>query len=182
MHVVELPGAWPRLSAHGRVLPTTVPMADRPDGYPAAGRNRLRLLDRTRSHEPTGAAPAAATISPISLVPVSITRTGKEITLQGEFPDAKARAALLDAVDESVGSTANVVDNLGINPDVNSLDFSDAALVFNTAAAIPDFRLSRRRHCTLRAPLRQPSKRTPSCKPPRTLGPTAHRQPDNSRC
>ncbi|MCV7258451.1 channel-forming protein ArfA/OmpATb [Mycobacterium shimoidei] len=100
------------------------------------------LLDRTRSHEPTGAAPAAATISPISLVPVSITRTGKEITLQGEFPDAKARAALLDAVVESVGSTANVVDNLGINPDVNSLDFSDAALVFNTAAAIPDFRLS----------------------------------------
>lgn len=100
------------------------------------------LLDRMRSHDPTGASPTAATISPISLVPVSITRTGKEITLQGEFPDTKAKAALLDAVVESIGSTANVVDNLGINPDVNSLDFSDAALVFSTAASIPDFRLS----------------------------------------
>ncbi|OBI50663.1 hypothetical protein A5707_14705 [Mycobacterium kyorinense] len=114
------------------------------------------LLDRTRSETnespgalPTlsppsqpGALPNTPTIPPISLAPVSVIRTGNDITLRGEFPDAKAKAALLDAVIASVGSNANVIDYLGINPDVNSLDFSDAGPVFNAAAAIPDFSLS----------------------------------------
>lgn len=114
----------------------------------------LTDLTRSESNGPTGqlptlappashqASPTAPTIPPISLAPLSITRNGKDITLRGDFPDAKAKAALLDAVTASVGSTANVIDNLGVNPDVNSLDFSDAAAVFNAAASIPDFRLS----------------------------------------
>ncbi|PIB79602.1 hypothetical protein CQY23_08130 [Mycobacterium celatum] len=89
-----------------------------------------------------GASPPAPTIPPISLAPVSITRNGKDITLRGDFPDEKAKRALLDAVIASVGSEANVIDNLGINPDINALDFSDAGPVFNAAASIPDFGLS----------------------------------------
>ncbi|BBZ12269.1 channel-forming protein ArfA/OmpATb [Mycobacterium branderi] len=89
-----------------------------------------------------GASPSAPTIPPISLAPASITRNGKDITLRGEFPDEKAKRALLDAVIASVGSEANVIDNLGINPDVNALDFSDAEPVFKAAASIPDFSLS----------------------------------------
>lgn len=114
------------------------------------------VTDRTRSESsgtvgqlPTLAPPAsreasptAPTIPPISLAPLSVTRNGKDITLRGDFPDAKAKAALLDGVIASVGSTANVIDYLGINPDVNSLDFSDAAAVFKAAASIPDFRLT----------------------------------------
>ena len=88
------------------------------------------------------ASPTAPTIPPISLAPLSITRNGKDITLRGDFPDAKAKAALVDAVIASVGSSVNVIDNLGINPDVNSLDFSDAAAVFTAAAPISNFRLS----------------------------------------
>ncbi|GBE64775.1 hypothetical protein MFM001_12370 [Mycobacterium sp. MFM001] len=114
------------------------------------------LTERTRSQEngPTGAlptlapptsggaSPPAPTIPPISLAPVSITRNGNDITLRGEFPDDKAKRALLDAVIASVGSEANVIDELGINPDINALDFSDAGPVFNAAASIPNFRLS----------------------------------------
>lgn len=114
------------------------------------------LSERTRSqaNEPTGALPTLApptsagasapapTIPPISLAPVSITRNGKDITLRGDFPDEKAKRALLDAVIASIGSEANVIDNLGVNPDVNALDFSDAGPVFNAAASIPNFSLS----------------------------------------
>jgi peptidoglycan-binding protein ArfA len=89
-----------------------------------------------------GASPSSPTIPPISLAPVSITRNGKDITLRGDFPDAKAKAALLDAVTASVGAEGNVIDNLGINPDVNALDFSDAGPVFNAAASIPNFSLT----------------------------------------
>lgn len=119
------------------------------------------LLDRTKSQTtvPIGAlptltvpsspgvatgvptAPNVPTIPPLSLAPVSITRNGIDITLRGDFPNAKAKASLLDAVIASVGSTANIIDNLGINPDVTSLDFSDSAAVFKAAAAIPDFSL-----------------------------------------
>lgn len=110
-------------------------------GYGVADRNRA-------ANAPTGALPTLApsstnrpTIPPVSLAPVSIIRNGNDITLRGEFPDDKAKAALLDAVTASVGSHANVIDTLGINPDVTSLDFSDAGPVFNAAASIPDFSL-----------------------------------------
>ena len=113
------------------------------------------VLDRNRSHanaptsalptlsppSPPGAKPTAPTIPPLSLAPVSIIRNGNDITLRGDFPDDKAKAALLDAVIASVGSHANVIDLLGINPDVNSLDFSDAGTVFNAASSIPNFSL-----------------------------------------
>lgn len=113
------------------------------------------VVDRNRSqqNEPTGALPTLAppssggaeptapTIPPLTLAPASIVRHDNDITLRGEFPDAKAKAALLDAVIASVGPHANVIDLLGINPDVNSLDFSDAGPVFDAAASIPDFSL-----------------------------------------
>lgn len=113
-------------------------------GYGVLGRNP------SESNPPTGvlptppSAPSAAnmpTIPPVSLAPVSVTRHGDDITLSGFFPDERAKAALLDAVIASVGSNANVIDTLGINPDVTSLDFSDAGPVFNAAASITDFSL-----------------------------------------
>ncbi|MGH3635207.1 hypothetical protein [Mycobacterium sp.] len=113
------------------------------------------VLDRNRSQTnapagalPTlapplspGARPNAPTIPPLSLAPVSIIRNGNDITLRGDFPDVKAKRALLDAVIASVGSNANIIDTLGVNPNVNSLDFSDGGPVFNAAASIPNFSL-----------------------------------------
>ncbi|WP_343602010.1 BON domain-containing protein [Mycobacterium sp.] len=91
---------------------------------------------------PTLNAPTPPTMAPLSLAPVSVTRTGNDVILRGEFPDGAAKRALLDAVIAAVGPTANVIDYLGINPDVTSLDFSEAAKVFKAAASVPDFGLS----------------------------------------
>jgi peptidoglycan-binding protein ArfA len=111
------------------------------------------LKDRARPQTtgPTGALPTLTAppsqggtpqIPALSLAPVSITRNGNNITLRGEFPSAKAKSALVDAVIAAVGSSANIIDYLGINPDINSLDFSDADAVFNAAASITDFSLA----------------------------------------
>jgi peptidoglycan-binding protein ArfA len=81
-------------------------------------------------------------IAPVSLAPVSIVRSGKDITLRGDFPDAKAKWSHVDAVVASVGSGTNIIDYLGIKPDVSSLDFSGAGPVFNAAKSIPNFSLS----------------------------------------
>jgi peptidoglycan-binding protein ArfA len=101
------------------------------------------LADRSRELNPPSAASPTGlntpVIPPVWLSPVSITRNGNDITLRGEFPDNRAKNALLDAVIGSIGSTANVIDDLAINPDVESLDFSDSATIFNAAAPILNF-------------------------------------------
>jgi peptidoglycan-binding protein ArfA len=111
----------------------------------------LKDRARPRTTGPTGALPtltappsrgAAPPVPALSLAPVSITRNGNDITLRGEFPSAKAKSALVDAVIASVGSSANIIDYLGVNPDINALDFSDAGAVFNAAASITDFSLA----------------------------------------
>ncbi|MGH3541310.1 MAG: OmpA family protein [Mycobacterium sp.] len=113
-------------------------------------------LDRTRSeaNAPTGALPTlsaptppggpsnAPTVPALSLTPVSITRSGNDITLRGEFPSAAAKASLVDAVIAAYGHNVNIVDYVGINPNVISLDFSNAEPVFKAAASVPDFSLA----------------------------------------
>ena len=112
-------------------------------------------VDRSRSQVtgPTGALPTlnapgpggtpkTPTIPAVSLTPVSIIRSGNDITLSGDSPSPKAKASLLDALKASFGPNVNIIDNLRINPDVTSLDFSNAAPIFKAAASIPDFGLS----------------------------------------
>ena len=113
------------------------------------------LYDRTRSGAtgpsatlptlgqtgPSGAQSKMPTVQVISLAPASIVRHGNDFILTGDFPDQKSKAALADAVKSSVGPDINVIDKLGINPNVDALDFSDAGPVFSVAASIPDFRL-----------------------------------------
>lgn len=97
----------------------------------------------TLSHTSSSAAPPKTpTVPAISLAPASIVRHGNDIVLTGEFPDQKAKAALVDAVRSSMGTGVNVIDKLGINPNIDALDFSDAGPLFTAAASIPDFRLT----------------------------------------
>jgi peptidoglycan-binding protein ArfA len=113
-------------------------------------------VDRTRSHvngptgalptlnvpNPHGGAPNNPTIPPISLSPVSITRIGNDIKLSGDVPSSEARDSLLEALKAGFGPNVNLIDNLRINPDVTSLDFSHATALFKAAASVPDFGLA----------------------------------------
>jgi len=113
-------------------------------------------LDRTRSEfngptgalptlnapKPPGGAPNTPTIPAVSLAPVSITRSGNDIKLSGDTPSLQAKQSLLAALRAGFGPNADIVDTVRINPDITSLDFSNAAAVFKAAASVPDFGLA----------------------------------------
>ena len=113
-------------------------------------------LDRTRSHvngptgalptlnvpTPHGGAPKTPTIPSVSLSPVSITRIGNDIKVSGDLPSPEAKASLLEALKAGFGPNVNLINNLRINPDITSLDFSHATALFKAAASVPDFGLA----------------------------------------
>jgi peptidoglycan-binding protein ArfA len=113
-------------------------------------------LDRTRSGvngptgalptlnapKPPGGAPQTPTIPAIALAPVSITRSGNDIKLSGDMPTKEAKESLLAALKAGFGPNINIIDNVRINRDITSLDFSNSAPVFKTAASVPDFGLA----------------------------------------
>ncbi len=92
--------------------------------------------------KPPGSAPSTPTIPAIALAPVSITRSGNDIKLSGDMPSNGAKESLLAALNGGFGPNTNVIDNIRINPDITSLDFSNAAAVFKAAASVPDFGLA----------------------------------------
>jgi peptidoglycan-binding protein ArfA len=96
---------------------------------------------------PTGALPTLAPSSKsgapkLSLAPLSITRNGNNITLNGDFPDDSAKAALMKALKGSLPPDVNIIDQIHINPDVDALDFSRAGPIFKDSASITDFNLT----------------------------------------
>ncbi|MGB6208844.1 OmpA family protein [Mycobacterium sp.] len=92
--------------------------------------------------KPAGGVPPTPTIPAIALAPVSITRSGNDIKLSGDMPTGGAKASLLAALKEGFGPNIDIVDNVRINRDITSLDFSNAAPVFKAAASVPDFGLA----------------------------------------
>jgi peptidoglycan-binding protein ArfA len=111
-------------------------------GYGEVNRNRSEANGPTGAL-PTLSSPAGAPASPaLSLAPLSITRSGDSITLRGDLPNAAAKASLVNAIEASAIPNVNIVDKLRVNPDVNSLDFSNAAPLFKAAASISDFVLA----------------------------------------
>jgi peptidoglycan-binding protein ArfA len=114
-------------------------------GYGEVSRNRSEV------NGPTGALPTLSAppgpsntlaIPALSLAPLSITRSGNNIALHGDLPSAAAKASLVNAIKASARPNVNIIDKLRINPDINSLDFSNAGPVFAAAASIPDFNLA----------------------------------------
>ena len=113
-------------------------------------------LDRTRAEDngptgalptlnapkPSGGAPNTPTIPAVTLAPVSITRSGNDVKLSGDMPSPEAKESMLAAVKEGFGPDINIIDGVRINPDITSLDFSNAAAVFKAAASVPDFGLT----------------------------------------
>ena len=93
-------------------------------------------------NEPKLGAANTPTVPPVSLAPVSITRSGNDIKLSGDMPTSSAKESLLAALKDGFGTNIDIVDSVRINPDITSLDFSNAAVVFKAAASVPDFGLA----------------------------------------
>jgi peptidoglycan-binding protein ArfA len=77
----------------------------------------------------------------LSLAPLSISRSGNNITLSGDFPDDKAKAALMKTLKGALGAGVNIIDQIKIDPSVDALDFSKAGPIFTDSASITDFNL-----------------------------------------
>ncbi|HME78347.1 MAG TPA: OmpA family protein [Mycobacterium sp.] len=92
--------------------------------------------------KPSGGAPGTPTIPAVMLAPVSITRSGNDIKLSGDMPTVEAKESLLAALKSGFGPDINIVDNVRLNRDITSLDFSNAAGVFKAAASVSDFGLA----------------------------------------
>jgi peptidoglycan-binding protein ArfA len=89
------------------------------------------------------AAPSSKSGAPtLSLAPLSISRNGNNITLNGDFPDDSAKAALTKALKGSLPANVDIVDQIRINPDIDALDFAHAGPVFKDSASITDFNLT----------------------------------------
>jgi peptidoglycan-binding protein ArfA len=109
-------------------------------GYGALGEPRS-------GNAPSSASSAVATPSKsgapkISLAALSIIRSGNDITLTGDLPDDSAKASLMNALKGSLPPSINFIDQTQINPNIDSLDFSNAASVFKDSASINDFNLT----------------------------------------
>jgi peptidoglycan-binding protein ArfA len=99
-------------------------------------------LPTLQAPKPSGGASNTPTIPPVSLAPVSITRSGNDIKLSGDMPTVEAKESLLAALKGGFGPDINIVDNVRVNRDITSLDFSNAAAVFKAAASVSDFGLA----------------------------------------
>jgi peptidoglycan-binding protein ArfA len=96
---------------------------------------------------PAGPPPAAASSGQpgkpsLSLAPLSIARNGNDITLTGAFPDNSAKAVLTRVLKGALPAGVNIVDQIGINPNIDALDFSNAGPIFKNSASISDFNLT----------------------------------------
>lgn len=91
------------------------------------------------------AAPAGSTNIPsgpsLALSLLTISRSGNNITLIGDFPDDNAKAALMKSLKALTPPGVTVIDQIHIDPLVHTLDFTNADPVFTAGAAIPDFTL-----------------------------------------
>jgi peptidoglycan-binding protein ArfA len=105
-------------------------------------------LDRPPSvNGPTGVvemlAPSNKSGAPkLSLAPLSIILNGNDIALSGNFPDDSANEALIKALKGALDPGVNIIDQIDVNPKVDSLDFSNAGPLFRDSASILDFNLA----------------------------------------
>lgn len=86
-----------------------------------------------------GVAAPSASLPAMSFAPLSIVRTGNDVTLSGDVPDEAAKASLLDMLRNAFGADVNLVDKLNIKSGVDAPGFSGLAALFKASANIPDF-------------------------------------------
>ena len=75
-----------------------------------------------------------------SFSPLSIVRSGGNVTLSGAVPDIDAKNRLLEWLRGKFGADVTLIDDLNLTPGVNSPDVPALGTVFDAAGdAIPDF-------------------------------------------
>jgi peptidoglycan-binding protein ArfA len=91
-------------------------------------------------HPDSGAPTPRASAPNLTFAPLSITRTGNDITLTGDLPDDAAKAAVVDQLRARFGPDVNLIDNLTLKPGVSTPDAGAVGSVIAAgAAAVPDF-------------------------------------------
>lgn len=89
-------------------------------------------------------APSAPTgeASPSAAFPgMSIVRSGNDLTLTGELPDADSKKSLLESL-KLVVPGANLIDKLTVTPGVKAPDMAGLGGLFSAVVNIPDFNLN----------------------------------------
>jgi peptidoglycan-binding protein ArfA len=137
-------GSWraPRVRSRGFAWLTglvVIPLLTAAIGYGA--------YDHPGSGGPNAATPSATSSNKpgapkLSLAPLSISRSGNNITLSGNLPDDAAKAELMKSLKGALGPGVNVIDQIKIDPSVTALDFSKAGPLFTDSASITDFNLT----------------------------------------
>ncbi|MCG5431121.1 BON domain-containing protein [Mycobacterium sp. MYCO198283] len=96
--------------------------------------------------------PPAATTSTTSLLPgvpnpvlepFVLTRNGDSVTVAGDVPEQATRTAVLDAITAAVGTDANVIDTMQVNPGSMPFDTAQVTAVLQAAKPIANFGLRR---------------------------------------
>jgi len=104
--------------------------------------DRSGSADHPAAGSTTTGAPNKPGVPSLSLAPLSISRSGNNITLSGDFPDDSAKAALMKSLKGALPPSIKIIDQIHINPSVDALDFANAGPVFKASESITDFNLS----------------------------------------
>ncbi|WP_406814228.1 OmpA family protein [Mycobacterium sp. M23085] len=94
---------------------------------------------RSPSGRGSSASSTGAGAPKLSLAAFAMVRNGNSVTLSGEFPDESAKGALLKVLKGALPAGVDIVDQIGVNPAVDALDFGKAKPVFADSASIADF-------------------------------------------
>jgi peptidoglycan-binding protein ArfA len=91
---------------------------------------------------PTAPSASTGAASPsVGFPGMSIVRSGNDLTLTGELPDADSKKSLLESL-KLVFPGANLVDKLTVTPGVKAPDMAGLGGLFSAVVNIPDFNLN----------------------------------------
>jgi peptidoglycan-binding protein ArfA len=113
------------------------------NGNTNSGNLTLPTVNPSASLAPPSApsAPTGEAAPSVGFPAMSIVRTGNDLTLTGELPDADSKKSLLDSL-KLVFPGANLVDKLTVTPGVKAPDMAGLGGLFSSVVNIPDFNLN----------------------------------------
>lgn len=93
----------------------------------------LPVVDPSATLAPVPAGPAAA------VAPLSLSRSGNTVTLEGDVPDAAVKATLFDSLRDTFGPHITVAEHLNLRPGISPPDLRPLGPVLGAAEDVRDF-------------------------------------------